>query len=62
MPAKSLDPLKKVTIDLFSTDVTYLHSSVDNFSETIRNLVRNHVICLKAAAERQRLGDLTNAR
>lgn len=58
MPAKSIDPLKKTTIDLFLLDVDWLKANTENFSEEIRNLVRNHVTILKAAKHRKTLGDL----
>lgn len=58
MPAKSIDPLKKVTIDLFLLDVDYLRANTENFSEVIRNLVRNHVVMMKADKKRKTLGDL----
>lgn len=58
MPAKSIDPLKKVTIDLFLLDVDYLRANTENFSEVIRNLVRNHVVMMKADRKRKTLGDL----
>ena len=58
MPAKSLDPLKKVTVDLFAHDVTYLRANCENFSEEVRKLLRDHVTMLKAAKHRMTLGDL----
>lgn len=58
MPAKSIDPLKKCTIDLFLLDVDYLRANTENFSEVIRNLVRNHVVMMKADKKRKTLGDL----
>ncbi len=58
MPAKSIDPLRKVTIDLFALDVDWLKHNCENFSEEVRSLVRNHVTMLKAAKHRRTLGDL----
>lgn len=63
MPAKSLDPLRKVTVDLFSADVDYLKAnSKGNFSEVVRQLLRNHVVMMKAREQRLKLGSLLNAR
>ncbi len=58
MPAKSIDTLKKITIDLFKHDVDWLKSHTENFSDEVRSLVRNHVTMLKAAKQRMTLGDL----
>ena len=58
MPAKSLDPLKKVTVDLYKKDVEYLQANCENFSEELRNMLRNHVTILRAAKHRMTLGDL----
>ncbi len=62
MPPKSLEPLKKVTIDLFLADVNYLQAVTENFSEEVRNLVRNRVVYLKAEQARKKLGDLHGSR
>ncbi len=60
MPAKSIDPLKKVTVDLFKSDVIYLQYECDNFSEVLRKLLRDHVTMLKATKHRMTLGDLND--
>lgn len=44
MPAKSIEPLKKCTVDLFEADVAWLHKHVSNFSEYIRDLVHENVM------------------
>ncbi len=62
MPAKSIDPLKKCTLDLFLHDVTWLKNNCENFSDEVRSLVRNHVTILKGAKQRMTLGDLLNDR
>jgi len=60
MPAKSLDPLKKITVDLFRVDVEYLQNNCENFSEVLRKILRDHVILHKAARQRRTIGDLLN--
>lgn len=43
MPAKSIEPLKKVTVDLFADDVDYIQSRDWVFAETIREAIRELV-------------------
>lgn len=47
MPAKSIEPLKKITVDLFLTDVEYLRENVENLSDEIREAVHFRVRELK---------------
>lgn len=47
MPARSTEPLKKCTVDLFLDDVTYLRGYDANFTEFVREAVRERVRKLK---------------
>ncbi len=60
MPAKSIDPLTKVTVDLYKADVEYMKLTVGaiNFAELLRKLLHDHVTMLSAAKQRMTLGDL----
>lgn len=66
MPAKSLDPLKKVTVDLFARDVEFIQNRAENFSEVLRTLLHNHVAELRVIAShnemRRSLKDLPHGR
>ncbi len=59
MPAKSIDPLTKITVDLYTADVHFLRSlGAINFAELMRKLLHDHVTIEKAAKLRMTLGDL----
>lgn len=65
MPRKSIEPLKKITVDLFLADVVWLQANSDNLTEAIRTAVCERVLFLKqngvAVNKPMTLGDL-NAR
>ncbi len=59
MPAKSIDPLTKVTVDLYTYDVEYLKfTGAVNFAELMRKLLHDHVTMLEARRHRMTLGEL----
>ncbi len=64
MPAKSIDPLTKVTVDLYTADVEFCkRAGAINFAELLRKLLHDHVTIEKAAKQRMTLADLdTNPR
>lgn len=43
MPAKSIEPLKKVTVELFLDDVEFIKRLGVNFTEFVREAVRERV-------------------
>lgn len=61
MGRKSTEPLKKITVDLFLTDVVWLQANSENLSEEIRGAVHSRVLRRKDA-NRILLEDHPNAR
>lgn len=60
MPAKSDEPLQKITLNLYEADVLALESYYGRgWSEQVRILVHDHAFKLTAYANvKQKLGDL----
>lgn len=60
MPAKSTDPLKKITLNLFAVDVLALEEYYGHgWSEAVRDLVHQHIQTAMAHRKvRKTLGDL----
>lgn len=60
MPAKSDDPLQKITLNLYEADVAALEAYYGRgWSEQVRALVHDHAYKLTAYANvKQKLGDL----
>lgn len=60
MPAKSDEPLQKITLNLYEIDVLTLEAYYGRgWSEQVRSLVRDHAFKLSAYAKaKQNLGDL----
>ncbi len=63
MPAKSIDLLTKVTVDLYKADVDFFKlGGAVNFAELMRKLLHDHVTMLEARRHRMTLGELHDDR
>ena len=58
MPRKSIEPLHKITIDLYAADFAWLQANSLPLTETIREAVREKVVMLRGEKQRMTLGDL----